>query len=79
MDPMLAMRTGSVPYWALFGTQPSLDRLAGYLSRTARYNDIRRRTTWPGASAPAVPPVRRKATYLGISRALCAGWTAAVV
>jgi hypothetical protein len=36
MDPMLAMRTGSVPYWALFGTQPPLDRLAGYLSRSQR-------------------------------------------
>ncbi len=40
MDPTLAMRTGLVPYWALFGTRPSLDRLAGYLSRTA-YDDIR--------------------------------------
>jgi hypothetical protein len=41
MDPMLAMRTGLVPYWALFGTQPSLDRLAGYLSGTPGYDDIR--------------------------------------
>lgn len=41
MDPVLAMRTGSVPYWALFGVQQSLDRLAGYLSGTARYDDIR--------------------------------------
>jgi hypothetical protein len=40
MDPMLAIRTGSVPYWALFGTRPSLDRLAGYLSRAAAYDDI---------------------------------------
>ena len=41
MDPMLAMRTGLVPYWALFGTQPSLDRLADYLARTHGYDDIR--------------------------------------
>src|SRR5207248_1764074 len=40
MDPTLAMRTGLVPSWALFGTRPSLDRLAGYLSRTA-YDDSR--------------------------------------
>ena len=41
MDPMLAMRTGRVPYWALFGSRPSLDRLAGYLSGTPAYDDIR--------------------------------------
>jgi Thiamine pyrophosphate enzyme, N-terminal TPP binding domain len=41
MDPLLAIRTGSVPYWALFGTQSSQDRLAGYLSRAHRYDDIR--------------------------------------
>jgi hypothetical protein len=41
MDPMLAMHTGSVPYWALFGVQPSLDRLTGYLSREPAYDEIR--------------------------------------
>jgi hypothetical protein len=41
MDPMLSMWTGSVPYWAVFGVQPSLDRLVGYLSHTAGYDDIR--------------------------------------
>jgi hypothetical protein len=40
MDPALSIRTGLVPYWALFGTRPSLDRLAGYLSDTAPYDDI---------------------------------------
>jgi hypothetical protein len=35
------MRTGQVPYWALFGTTPSLDRLTGYLSGTSAYDDIR--------------------------------------
>ncbi len=39
LDPLLAMRTGLVPYWALFGTRPSLDRLTGYLSGAA-YDDI---------------------------------------
>jgi hypothetical protein len=41
MDPVLAMRTAQVPYWALFGTWPSLNRLIGYLSGTAPYDDIR--------------------------------------
>jgi len=40
MDPVPAMRTGSVPYWALFGTRPSLDRLTSYVSNTAGYDDI---------------------------------------
>lgn len=40
MDPLLTLRTGSVPYWALFGTQPSLDRLASYLSGTPAYDHI---------------------------------------
>ena len=40
MDPMLAMRTASVPYWALFGSRPSLDRLAGYLSCAPGYDEI---------------------------------------
>lgn len=41
MDPVQAIRTGSVPYWALFGGQPSLDWLAGYLESTEEYDDIR--------------------------------------
>ncbi|MBO0777124.1 MAG: hypothetical protein J2P34_12505, partial [Actinobacteria bacterium] len=41
MDPLLTMRTGHVPYWALFGTRPSLERLEGYLSDTSPYDDIR--------------------------------------
>lgn len=40
MDPMLAIRTGQVPYWALFASRPSLDRLTGYLSGTPAYDDI---------------------------------------
>jgi hypothetical protein len=41
MDPVLTMRTGHVPYWALFGVQPSRDRLASYLSHAAPYDQIR--------------------------------------
>jgi hypothetical protein len=41
MDPVLTMRTGQVPYWALFGSRPSVDRLTDYLSATPPYDDIR--------------------------------------
>jgi hypothetical protein len=57
MDPILAMRTGLVPYWALFGTQPSLDRLAGYLASTTRYDDIRLTVFPHGAESIGVPSV----------------------
>lgn len=40
LDPMLTMRAGLVPYWALFGTEPARNRLAGYLSGTEPYGDI---------------------------------------
>jgi hypothetical protein len=41
MDPKLAISRGLVPYWALFGTRPSLDRLASYLSGTQAYDEMR--------------------------------------
>lgn len=57
MDPMLAVRTGSVPYWALFGTRPSLDRLAGYLSGTPAYDDIRLTVFPHGAESIGLPGI----------------------
>lgn len=56
MDPVLAMRAGLVPYWALFGTQPSLDRLADYLART-RYEDIRLTVFPHGAESIGLPSI----------------------
>ncbi|HZR48094.1 MAG TPA: hypothetical protein VFB06_01105 [Streptosporangiaceae bacterium] len=55
MDPMLTIRTRSVPYWALFGTQPSLDRLTGYLSGTSAYDDIRLTVFPHGAHSIGLP------------------------
>lgn len=57
MDPMLALRTGSVPYWAMFGSQPSLDRLAGYLSGTPAYDDIRLTVFPHGADSIGLPGI----------------------
>jgi hypothetical protein len=57
MDPMLAMRTGQVPYWTLFGTEPSLDRLARYLSGTPAYDDIRLTVFPHGVESIGVPPI----------------------
>jgi hypothetical protein len=68
MDPMLAMRTGSVPYWALFGTQPSLDRLAGYLSRAAGYDDIRLTIFPHGVESIGLPGIGEWQAVLGCAR-----------
>lgn len=68
MDPMLAMRTGSVPYWALFGTRPSLDRLAGYLSGAAAYDDIRLTIFPHGVESIGLPGIGEWQAVLGHAR-----------
>jgi hypothetical protein len=68
MDPVLTMRTGSVPYWALFGTRPSLDRLAGYLSDTARYDDIRLTIFPHGTESIGLPGIGEWQAVLGHAR-----------
>lgn len=68
MDPVLAMRTGSVPYWALFGTRPSLNRLADYLSDTARYDDIRLTIFPHGTESIGLPGIGEWRDVLGHAR-----------
>ncbi|KUL36855.1 hypothetical protein ADL22_23440 [Streptomyces sp. NRRL F-4489] len=41
LDPWQALRTGSVPYWAVFGTESCRAGLADYLDSTAPYDEIR--------------------------------------
>lgn len=40
-DPWLTLRTGSAPYWTLFGTRPARDRLLRYLRNAGPWPDIR--------------------------------------
>jgi hypothetical protein len=40
MDPLLTRRMGAVPYWALFNTHSSLERLESYLSGVRPYDEI---------------------------------------
>jgi hypothetical protein len=68
MDPLLSIRTGSVPYWALFGTRPSLDRLAAYLSGTARYDDIRLSIFPHGVESIGLPGISDWQAVLGHAR-----------
>lgn len=68
MDPLLTVRTGHVPYWALFGTEPSLDRLAGYLSGAPAYDDIRLTVFPHGMDSIGLPAVGEWQRLLGQAR-----------
>lgn len=68
MDPMLTIRTRSVPYWALFGTQPSLDRLTGYLSGASAYDDIRLTVFPHGARSIGLPSAEQWRAATGYAR-----------
>ncbi|RCV49865.1 hypothetical protein DEF24_24825, partial [Marinitenerispora sediminis] len=41
LDPWQALRTGSVPYWSVFGTETARAGLAAYLDGTDPYDEIR--------------------------------------
>ncbi|RKS06983.1 hypothetical protein DFP74_2633 [Nocardiopsis sp. Huas11] len=41
VEPYWALRTGSVPYWAVFNTQPAQRALAAYLDRSPDFEEIR--------------------------------------
>jgi hypothetical protein len=68
MDPLLAIRTGAVPYWALFGTRPSLDRLAGYLSDAAAYDEIALTVFPHGAESIGLADIGEWQAVLGNAR-----------
>jgi hypothetical protein len=68
MDPTLAMSTGLVPYWALFGGRPSLDRLASYLSGARTYDEIRLTVFPHGEDSIALPDVGEWQAVLGSAR-----------
>ena len=59
MDPILSMRIASVPYWSLFGGEPSLDRLGGYLSQTASYEHIRLAIFPHGTVSAGLPDIEQ--------------------
>ena len=40
MDPHWTLRTGSVPYWSVFNTEPSADALQSYLDSVPAYDEI---------------------------------------
>lgn len=68
MDPMLTLRTGQVPYWALFGTRSSRDRLAAYLAAAVSYDDIRLTIFPHGTCSIDLPAMSEWQEVLGRAR-----------
>lgn len=75
MDPLLAIRTASVPYWALFAGRPSLDRLARYLSQSREF-DIRLGIFPHGTESVGLPAISEWQSLLADSP--CGGTLVAV-
>src|SRR5690625_4730500 len=76
IEPYLALRTGSVPYWMKFNMEPSLHRLDDYLTRADPYDEVHLMLFQHGVEAVGLPTAedwrrvigkaRRKSTTLGL-------------
>jgi hypothetical protein len=68
MEPYWALRTGSVPYWAVFSTEPSAAALERYLETTEPYDEIRMMLFAHGADSIGVAPIARWRSQLDRAR-----------
>jgi hypothetical protein len=56
-DPWWALRTGSVPYWAVFPVRPALERLHRYLDDTDPYDHLHLALFCHGVKSVGLPAV----------------------
>lgn len=68
MEPYWALRTGSVPFWMVFNTEPSAAALERYLEATEPYDDIRLMLFAHGADSVGVVPIARWQSILTRAR-----------
>jgi hypothetical protein len=68
MEPYWALRTGSVPFWMVFNTEPSAAALERYLEATEPYDDIRLMLFAHGADSVGVVPITRWRSILARAR-----------
>jgi hypothetical protein len=59
LEPHLAIRTGSVPLWTVFPTEPSLERAERYLDRVIPFEEIRAMLFSHGVESVGLPPIAR--------------------
>jgi hypothetical protein len=57
MEPHWALRTGSVPLWTEFGTEPSLESVEAYLGGAEPYDEIHAMLFSHGVESVGLPPV----------------------
>lgn len=58
-EPMLTLKTGSVPFWMKFNKQPSLDALENYLDSADPYDEIYLMLFSHGVESVGLPPIER--------------------
>lgn len=59
MEPYLALRTGSVPFWMAFNTEPSAEAIERYLDGTKPYDQVRLGLFSHGVESVGVTPIER--------------------
>ncbi|MBX6311766.1 MAG: hypothetical protein IRY99_02415 [Isosphaeraceae bacterium] len=68
MEPWWALRTGSVPFWMVFNTEPSADALGHYLDSVAPYDEIFLMLFSHGVDSVGLVPIDRWRTLLHRAR-----------
>jgi hypothetical protein len=67
-DPYWALRTGSVPFWMVFNTEPSAHALASYLERSEAFEEIGMMLFSHGVESVGLVPIERWRALLGRAR-----------
>jgi hypothetical protein len=68
MEPWWALHTGSVPFWMVFNTEPSADRLERYLEGTDPYDHIHLMLFSHGVDSVGLAPIERWRSVLRRAR-----------
>ena len=58
-DPMMVLKTGSIPFWSRFKMEPAYDELKSYLEHSEPYDEILVNLFSQGIESPGVAPVER--------------------
>jgi hypothetical protein len=67
-EPYWVLRTGSVPFWTEFGTEPSLDSVEAYLNGADPYDEIHVMLFSHGVESVGLPSIERWRSITDLSR-----------
>ena len=68
IEPWWTLRTGSVPYWSAFNTQPDAEFVEDYLDEAAPYDDVRATLFAHGVESAGLASIGRWRQVLGRGR-----------